>query len=521
MRLTIAARLVGVGIVGVLSVGAVATAAIDATSNQRAATSRMASVSQGMSEQWNADMMHDGIRADVMAALVAGNDADRETFGTAEVADHAQLMKDKVAAAQALAPAALQEQFSAVRPRVDAYGTMATEIVDLAVKDPAAARARLPEFYDLFSELEESLGAVDDSMEHAVVAEKTLTEVAGRRTEVTIGIAWAVATLLFGALCWYAAQAVLGPLRRMRSVLAQVAAGSFVERVGTTASDEMGDLGRALDQTLASVQEAFHVVRASIDEISGSAEELRRTSEDLSGSAHQTSAKAGEAVDLATHVSDGAHEVASGIEQVSVQTRDIAGSAGTAADVGRRAVEGADAASATISRLGDSSSQISGVAAMIRSIADQTRLLALNATIEAARAGEAGRGFAVVANEVKDLAQEVGRATEDISQRISAIQSEVDEAVADIATVSRVIGEINSHQRDIATAVEAQARSSAEVAAGIDVAARDASGIVGSVMVIASAAGQTSQTAERTAGAASGLAQTADRMSALLAGYRF
>ena len=126
MRLTIAARLVGVGIVGVLSVGAVATAAIDATSNQRAATSRMASVSQGMSEQWNADMMHDGIRADVMAALVAGNDADRETFGTAEVADHAQLMKDKVAAAQALAPAALQEQFSAVRPRVDAYGTMAT-----------------------------------------------------------------------------------------------------------------------------------------------------------------------------------------------------------------------------------------------------------------------------------------------------------------------------------------------------------------------------------------------------------
>ena len=521
MRLTIAARLVGVGVVGVLSVGAVAFAAFDATSNQRAATARMAQVSQGMSEQWNADMMHDGIRADVMAALVAQNDTDRETFGTAEVADHAQNMVDKVAAAKALAPESLQDRFAAVQPRVAAYGAMAAEIVDLAAKDPAAARARLPEFYALFSELEDSLGAVDEAMEQAVVAEKDLTEKAGRRTEVTIGVAWGLATLLFAAGCWYAAQAVLGPLRRMRAVLAEVAQGNFLERVGSSSVDEMGDLGRSIDRTLESVQEAFHVVRASIDEISGSAEELRRTSEDLSGSAHQTSAKAGEAVDLATHVSDGAQEVASGIEQVSLQTRDIAGSAGTAADVGRRAVEGADAASATITRLGDSSSQISGVAAMIRSIADQTRLLALNATIEAARAGEAGRGFAVVANEVKDLAQEVGRATEDISQRISAIQSEVDEAVADIATVSRVIGEINSHQRDIATAVEAQARSSAEVAAGIDVAARDASGIVGSVMVIASAAGQTSQTAERTAGAASGLAQTAERMSSLLAGYRF
>ena len=521
MRLTIAARLVGVGVVGALSVGAVALAAFDATSGQRAATSRMAQVSQGMSEQWNADMMHDGIRADVMAALVAQNDTDRETFGTAEVADHAKNMVDKVAAAKALAPESLQDRFAAVQPRVAAYGAMAAEIVDLAAKDPAAARARLPEFYALFSELEDSLGAVDEAMEQAVVAEKDLTEKAGRRTEVTIGVAWGLATLLFAAGCWYAAQAVLGPLRRMRAVLAEVAQGNFLERVGSSSVDEMGDLGRSIDRTLESVQEAFHVVRASIDEISGSAEELRRTSEDLSGSAHQTSAKAGEAVDLATHVSDGAQEVASGIEQVSLQTRDIAGSAGTAADVGRRAVEGADAASATITRLGDSSSQISGVAAMIRSIADQTRLLALNATIEAARAGEAGRGFAVVANEVKDLAQEVGRATEDISQRISAIQSEVDEAVADIATVSRVIGEINSHQRDIATAVEAQARSSAEVAAGIDVAARDASGIVGSVMVIASAAGQTSQTAERTAGAASGLAQTAERMSSLLAGYRF
>jgi methyl-accepting chemotaxis protein len=156
---------------------------------------------------------------------------------------------------------------------------------------------------------------------------------------------------------------------------------------------------------------------------------------------------------------------------------------------------------------------------MIRAIADQTRLLALNATIEAARAGEAGRGFAVVANEVKDLAQEVGRATEDISTRIASIQSEVVDAVDSIGAVSLVIGEINAHQGDIASAVERQAASSSEVSHGIQSAAHEAGEIVGAVGVIAAAAVQTAGSAERTAGAAGGLADTAYRLKSALESY--
>ncbi|MBI4943496.1 MAG: methyl-accepting chemotaxis protein [Actinobacteria bacterium] len=521
MRLSIAQRFVLIGAVGALAVGVVALAAAEATTSQRAASDRMARVSQGMSEQWNADMMHDAIRGDVMSALVARTQAEREELGAVEIADHGPTMIDRFDRAAALAPAGLVPRFTQVRPRIEAYVALAGGIIDTAATDRSAAQARVPEFLALAGELEESLGAIDEAMEQAVVAERDAASAAGGRTLLTITVAWVLASALFVGLCWVTSQAVLRPLRRMRAVLGEVSGGNFLERVRPTSTDELGDLGRSLDATLESVQEAFHVVQACIADITGSVEDLRRSSTDLSGSAAQTSTKAGEAVELATHVSDGAQEVASGIEQVSAQTRDIAGSAGTAADVGRRAVDGADAASRTITRLGDSSSQISGVAAMIRSIADQTRLLALNATIEAARAGEAGRGFAVVANEVKDLAQEVGRATEDISSRIASIQSEVEEAVADIGTVSRVIGEINAHQHDIATAVEAQARSSTDVASVIDVAARDASGIVGSVMVIASAAEQTSNTAERTAGAASGLAQTAERMRTVLAGYRF
>src|SRR5207302_9745174 len=115
------------------------------------------------------------------------------------------------------------------------------------------------------------------------------------------------------------------------------------------------------------------------------------------------------------------------------------------------AVSVVESTNATVAKLGESSAQIGSVVKVITTIAGQTNLLALNATIEAARAGEAGKGFAVVANEVKDLAQETARATEDISRRVEAIQARTGEAVAAIAEIAAVIGRINDFQTTIAS----------------------------------------------------------------------
>ena len=158
-------------------------------------------------------------------------------------------------------------------------------------------------------------------------------------------------------------------------------------------------------------------------------EELSAVVEQMSGSAEETSAQAGLVSAAAEEVSRNVQTVATGTEEMSASIREIAQNATEAARVAAQAVGVAETTNATVAKLGESSAEIGNVVKVITSIAEQTNLLALNATIEAARAGEAGKGFAVVANEVKELAQETRKATEDIGQRIEAIQADTAAAV--------------------------------------------------------------------------------------------
>jgi methyl-accepting chemotaxis protein len=196
--------------------------------------------------------------------------------------------------------------------------------------------------------------------------------------------------------------------------------------------------------------------------------------------------------------------------------REIAQNASEAAQVASAAVATAETTNQAVSRLGESSTEIGNVVKAITSIAEQTNLLALNATIEAARAGEAGKGFAVVANEVKELAQETARATEDISRRVEAIQTDTAGAVDAIGEISKIISRINDYQLTIASAVEEQTATTNEMTRSVGEAAGGSAEIALNLSGVATATRAANASVLEAQRASAELAATSERMRELV-----
>jgi len=189
--------------------------------------------------------------------------------------------------------------------------------------------------------------------------------------------------------------------------------------------------------------------------------------------------------------------------------------------VATSAVKVADKTNAIVAKLGESSAEIGNVVKVITSIAEQTNLLALNATIEAARAGEAGKGFAVVANEVKELAKQTARATEDISRKIEAIQDDTKGAVGAIAQIGTIINQINDLQNTIASAVEEQTATTGEISRNVTEAAKGSSEIAQNVTGVAQAARGTTEGASDTKKSADELSKMALDLQQLVGQFKY
>jgi methyl-accepting chemotaxis protein len=277
------------------------------------------------------------------------------------------------------------------------------------------------------------------------------------------------------------------------------------------ASDITKQVGERLE-----MKRVVTTVATNAATLGSSAEELTAVSTEMSASAEETAAQSNVVSAAAEQVSKNVQTVATGVEEMGASIREIAGNANQAAKVAQDAVKVAETTNATIAKLGESSIEIGKVIKVITSIAEQTNLLALNATIEAARAGEAGKGFAVVANEVKELAKETAKATEEIGQKIDAIQNDTRGAVDAIKQISQVIGQINDISNTIASAVEEQTATTNEISRNVAEAAKGSGEIAQNITSVAKAAQSTTQGASNTQQAAGELSRMAAELQHLV-----
>jgi methyl-accepting chemotaxis protein len=507
---------------GAVSLGVFAVVSVQALDGTGQRTDDVLASAEATGDALQADMMHDAVRADVLQALLSVGVDPQYSAAAQDLAEHSDNFRTIFA--EMLADDLSPEVVAAVKkvtPAVEQYLASAGQIVELAGKDPASARAAYPAFGEEFKALEEELPAVGDLVTaYAETAARASGE--QRSAAITLSIVVAlVGVLVLAALGWVITRSVVGPLRRVVAVVTGLAEGDLRNATGIESGDEVGQVAAALDASMENMRTVLGAIGDSSTTLASATEQLSASAQDMARLADESSVQSGIVATAAGQVSTNVQTVSAGSEQMGSSIREIAQNASEVSRVAAQAVTAADATTATVAKLGESSLEIASVVKVITSIAEQTNLLALNATIEAARAGEAGKGFAVVANEVKELAQETAKATEDISKRVQAIQEDTQGAVRAIGEISSIIGLINDSQSTIAAAVEEQTATTTEMNRNVAEAAHSASQIAENIDAVATATGSTTSAMNDAQAAIDEVARMATSLHSSVARFRY
>ncbi|MEZ0168886.1 methyl-accepting chemotaxis protein [Microvirga sp. TS319] len=345
---------------------------------------------------------------------------------------------------------------------------------------------------------------------------------------------------LIGA--WWAARSLATPITRMTATMKTLAQGDTnVQVTDTDRADEIGAMAgavqifkealiakRGADEAAAveadakmrraqMLDELTRQFEANVSVLTGSlsaaATEMETTAQSMTSVADQTTSQSVSVASAAEQTSANVQTVAAATEELSISIREIASQVGQSSRIAEQAVSDARRTNETVQALAASAERIGDVVQLISTIAGQTNLLALNATIEAARAGEAGKGFAVVASEVKNLATQTSKATEEISTQIGAVQQATAEAVQAIHDIARTIGEMSQISVSISAAMEEQGVATAEISRNVQEAARGTEAVTGNINEVRQGAGETGQAASQVLSSAQALARHSETLT--------
>ncbi|MEJ8839603.1 methyl-accepting chemotaxis protein [Ramlibacter sp. AN1133] len=499
-QLTIARKLTGLALLALLFVITVGATGYVATSYQEASSAQMLQAETALKSQMEADMAHDALRADVLAALMAGQDATSDAADAIrkDLQEHATLFEGGLHRLEAMELDAQTKAATAkVRPALDQYLARSKALVALAFTDRNAAIGQMKEFMATFRSLEKEMEALSTLIEQRARAAHEDSGASSHFAKVAIIVSIAVSAVVLALLSWMLSRGIVDRLRRAVEVARTVAKGDLSSQIDVHGSDEAAQLLQALSQMNASLVDLVATVRQSSENIATGTTQIATGNQDLS---QRTETQA-----------SNLQQTAASMEQISATVRANADTTRAASDMASTASRSAEASGQAVSQLvgtmagiTEASRRMADIIGVIDGIAFQTNILALNAAVEAARAGEQGRGFAVVAAEVRSLAQRSASAAKEIKtlietsvQKVQAGEQQAVHAGDSMKDVVEQVQQMTLLLAEISSATQEQTKGIAEVSQAVTQIDRVTQSNASLVEEAAAAAESLSRQAER------------------------
>ena len=487
------------------------------------------------------DMMHDAIRADVLKATLGLKTRNVKMIQEAksDAAEHGARFLENLTKNLALdLPEDIHKLFVEEEPALKAYNRQAENFISIAIQDAKEGANQSDLLFSDFEKAFETLEGVQSNVSDKVeelgkrIKEQQAAEASSALMQALIGAFFTIVMTLFVPV--FSRIVLFSPWEKLIAIMAQLAKGDAGAVVtGARRGDEIGVMASTVQVFKDSMIEGNRLKEAQEEarrrsaeraakmdaltrefeaNVSGVVQAVASQASQLEGSAQSMNATAEETTKQASAVAAASEQSAVNVQTVASATEELSSSI---AEISRQVSHSSRIAATAVSEAGKANDMIQGllgasqkigeVVALINDIADQTNLLALNATIEAARAGEAGKGFAVVAAEVKNLATQTAKATEEIGAQITGVQEATQDAVKAIGSIGKTINEIDQIATTIASAVQEQGAATQEIARNVEEAAKGTQEVSSNIGGVTHAANGTGAAANKVSVAAGAL----------------